>query len=543
MICALLAPDADAGAAQAEQLRHAFEAAGPAVARDQAAVWWRRYWHGVPELRLPDDFFQRFYHYAQYKFACAANPHARKPAPLQGPWYEEYQMPPWQGNYTVNVNIQQIYTLALSSGNTGFMLPLFDMLDSPTCQGVMRQNAVRMTGVDDGLLLTHSVNDHGCQCQGGLRPHAALDQAVTGWLAQLYWLYYRQTLDHVFLRDRAWPFMTGAMRVYEAMLEERDGRLSLPLGASPEFGAYHHQQEAGRDPSWQLACIHMLAEALLTAAELLGLPPKPSWDDIRRRLPRYSLVPVPPPSYRPPGDYGQRIGLWEHQDLPESYRHHSHLGAIYPFDSLGELAPEQQEIVDQTSTGGLARASASGANGACPGRRSSGRGALHRSAAAPDAHLARGLHQRRVSHRLHSTLRRHHRAPPADQRRPAETCEIMQLDGTMAGATALLEMLVHTRAGTVHVFPAVSRHWPDVDFAQVRVPGGFLVSGSRRHGRTARVEVSNPSGGRIRIMVADQPTMTMIREGEPPGQVALPAELELAAGSSVRLEAGGSGLR
>jgi len=131
----------------------------------------------------------------------------------------------------------------------------------------------------------------------------------------------------------------------------------------------------------------------------------------------------------------------------------------------------------------------------------------------------------------------------ADQRRPAETCEIMQLDGTMAGATALLEMLVHTRAGTVHVFPAVSRHWPDVDFAQVRVPGGFLVSGSRRHGRTARVEVSNPSGGRIRIMVADQPTMTMIREGEPPGQVALPAELELAAGSSVRLEAGGSGLR
>jgi len=533
----LLAPDASSGAARAEAARLAVERQGAEAFSMSCRRWWERYWEGVPALTIPEEFFQRFYHYAQYKFACAANPHARRPATLQGPWFAEDRIPPWAGNYTVNVNIQQIYTLAFASGNVEFMLPLFDMLGAEEFRQVMRQNARRMVGVDDGLLLTHSVDDRGRQCQAGLRPHSTLDQAVTGWLAQLYWLYYRHTLDEVFLRERAWPFMTGVMRVYEAMLEKRGARLSLPLGASPEFGAYNHQSEAGRDSSWQLACIHMLADALLAAADILRLPARKAWRDIRARLPKYSLVPVPPPAWSEPGDYGKRIGLWENQDLPESYRHHAHLGGIYPFDSLGEPTAEERQILENTLDHWTSKSIGEWSEWGVPWA------AIIQSrtgfAEAPLI-LMRVWRELFVNEGLATVyiprfpgISAHRRA---DQKRPKADCEIMQLDGTMAAATALIEMLVHTRAGTVHVFPAVSPHWADAEFAEVRVPGAFLVGARRRGGRTADIEVRSLQGGRIRLAVSDRPTMRLRRRGNPAAEVRFPLELELSPGETIRLE-------
>ncbi len=474
--------------------------AGEPEFRRRHEEWWAEYWVKTPRISIPDDFFQKFYEYAQYKFACAANPHARRPAPLQGPWLEEHRLPTWGGDYTMNVNIQMIYTLGFASGNLHHLLPLFDMLDSREFQAVMRQNAAHLVHVDDGLLLTHSVNDQGRHCQTGLRQHAALDQAVTGWLAHMYWLYYRYSQDKVFLRERAWPFLTGAMRVYEAMLEEHEGRLSLPLAPSPEFGAFYDQAEAGRDSSWQLGCIHMLAEALLQAAEILDLPAKPLWREIPARLPRYSLVPMRPPAYRPAGDYGQSIGLWEGQDLPESYRHHSHLGAIYPFDSLGESTPEQKRILENTLTVWTEKSIGLWSEWCMPwaaiiqartGFSESPRVLLNIwrelfvNEGLATVYIPRipGISAHRRSEQLKSK---------------AES-EIMQLDGTMGCATALLEMLVHERRGVVHVFPAVSETWPDAEFSRVRLPGGFELAGKRQAGHTQAVEIFSPYGGLLKL--------------------------------------------
>ena len=41
--------------------------------------------------------------------------------------------------------------------------------------------------------------------------------------------YVRYSGDIAFLRSDAYAFMKGAMNVYRAMMEERDGRLSLPV--------------------------------------------------------------------------------------------------------------------------------------------------------------------------------------------------------------------------------------------------------------------------------------------------------------------------
>ncbi len=43
-----------------------------------------------------------------------------------------------------------------------------------------------------------------------------------------------------------------------------------------------------------------------------------------------------------------RIGIWEDTDLEESHRHHAHLSAIYPFDTIDWENPEWKEIVSNT---------------------------------------------------------------------------------------------------------------------------------------------------------------------------------------------------
>ena len=69
--------------------------------------WWEQYWNSVPEIRVPDPFLQDIINYGLYKQAIAMAPHAVACA-LQGPFYEEYQLPPGSNDYHFNINIQMI---------------------------------------------------------------------------------------------------------------------------------------------------------------------------------------------------------------------------------------------------------------------------------------------------------------------------------------------------------------------------------------------------------------------------------------------------
>ena len=205
----------------------------------------------------------------------------KTPCSLQGPWQEDYQSPRWSNDYHFNVNVQQVYTLALPTGRFEHMLPLFDMLESEAAQRTMRENARFLFGIEDGLLLTHAVDDR-CMQVGGCAAGSMLDFVCGGWMAMLYWLYYRYTGDREFLRHRAMPFMRGVMNVFRAaMREDSDGKLMIPLAISAEYGCTFPvicngkpcHQNAGKNPSNQLTCCHALANALTAgaAAKAAGL--------------------------------------------------------------------------------------------------------------------------------------------------------------------------------------------------------------------------------------------------------------------------------
>lgn len=462
-------------------------------------AFWNNYWQRIPEINIPDGFLNDFYKFALYKFACATHPNGMA-CGLQGPWVEEYQRTPWAGDYHFNVNIQQIYTVAFATGNFEHLIPLFDMLETAEFKKTMRENARNMFGIDDGLLMTHAVDDQGRQC-GGIMAGASLDFACSGWTAQLYWLYYKYTLDTNFLKERALPFIRDVMRVFEETLAERNGQLYMPLAISAEYGCSfkvkkdgrYVKQNTGRNPSYQLACTHMLADFLIEASKILGEKPKPIWLDIKKRLPHYTLS---------ENTEKPQIAIWEGQDLDVCHRHHSHLACIYPFDTLPNPTGEQQNIIDNSIEHWILRGMGQWSEWCYPWAAiiQARMGFKEAPAMLLDIWRKVFINEGYATAYLpqFEGLSAHRRA---DMKKPRKTNEIMQLDGTMGGATAILEMLVHQKGDTVYLFNAIPDEWSDVSFKNIYLPNAFTISSQRKNGHISSISVKSLHGGLLKLVV------------------------------------------
>jgi alpha-L-fucosidase 2 len=268
------------------------------------------------------------------------------------------------------------------------------------------------------------------------------------------------------------------MRVYEAMLE-RDGQaLSLPVSVSPEYrGAAMNAW--GRDASFQLACVHWLAEKLQTAAATLGEPPRPIWGEIAAKLPKACVE-------------NDEIMLWRGTPLEQSHRHHSHLAGLLPFDVIGIGEPFVAKSIQRWIGNGMGRWS-----GWCM----SWAAQLH--TALGNAEMAQMIIEtwRRVfTNEGHGTL---HDCQfqgftligaGGDKKR-----EIMQMDAGMGITSAILDCFVQSRRGVVHLFAGIPRSWGDVSFESIHTEDGFIISADRMDARVRRILIKNPRGGQILI--------------------------------------------
>ncbi|OGV64661.1 MAG: hypothetical protein A3K18_33625 [Lentisphaerae bacterium RIFOXYA12_64_32] len=463
---------------------------GFAAAACGVRKWWQRYWRKVPAVRIPNERLQFLYEYGMYKFAGLTNPTGIA-ATLQGPWIEEYQMPPWSSDYHFNINVQMCYWPAYHGNCLEHLKPLFDMIRTWT--PVLRQNARVFCGIDDGLMLPHAVDDR-CTCMGGFWT-GSVDHGCTAWVAQMMYRYYRYTLDRKFLRDTAFPFMKGAMRVYEEMLEKTDAGFALPVGVSPEYRG-SAMNAWGRNASFQLACAHRLCEDLIEAAETLGETPNAVWREIGEKLPRASLI----------GSAGsERIGLWDGTDLEESHRHHSHLAGITPFDVFPAGDEAWRKAIERSLDHWIRLGPALWSGWCVPWA-----AMIHMRFGNGDAaEVLLELWDRTFTNEGHGTLHDvdfhgislmgRSYGNPGGRSGPNNEREIMQMDAGMSCTAAVQEMLLHTRRGVNYVFGGTPRRWRDVSFRRMRTDGAFLVSAERAAGRTVRVVVESRRGGTFRL--------------------------------------------
>lgn len=442
------------------------------------AEWWAQWWSATASISLPSPELELLYYLGIYKLA-GLTPPGSPAASLQGPWIEEYRMPPWQGDYHFNVNAQECYWPAFACGHPETLEPLVELLDA--WQPKLCEYAARFAEVSDGLLLPHAVDDR-CTCMGGFWT-GSIDDGSTAWTAQLLWLYYRYTLNTDFLRDTAYPFMKGAMRVYEVMLEDTGDAWRLPVSVSPEFGG-SGMDAWGANASYQLAAIHFLCRALVQASQLLGLDDdkRALWRDVDARLPAASTDPS-----------GAQIHLWEGQPLSESHRHHSHLAGLYPFDTLDYSPGGAQEALARNSLRHLTDQGMGRWTGWCMPWASI---LFARAGNGDMAELLLHIYRRVFMNRGYASTH--------DAQFPGFTVmdgrpSIMQIEAALGAAAAVIEMLLHTRAGVLHVFPALPAYWTDASFQGLHAEGAFVVSARLEASCCRCVTIESLAGHPLRL--------------------------------------------
>ena len=424
--------------------------------RAESVAQWKAFWEKGARVHVPDPVIQRIFDYGMYRFGAMTDPDG-VPAGLQGPWLEDDRLVPWNGDYHFNINVQECYSPAYRGGHFAHLMPLFKMVLG--WRPRLRDNAKMFVGIDDGYVLPHSVDDRGV-CIGGFWT-GTIDHASTAWMASLMFRYVKYARDLAFLKSDAYDFMKGAMNVYRAMMEEKDGRLSFPLGPSPEWGGANPKGSVGRDPSFQLAACHRLAKDLIAAAEMLGEQPDPMWLDVEKRLPAYTA------------DESGFL-LFEGQSLVESHRHHSHMAGLYPFDTIDFGNVAAMRAANATYRNWVMRGTGLWSGWCVPWA-----SILHTHFGHADA----------AADKLRA-WDRYYTNPGHGSCHDAQTPgfsvmmgrDVMQMDGQCAAVTAVMEMMVHEVNGRVEFFRGCPESWKEVSFENIRLSDGMSVSGSRING-------------------------------------------------------------
>ena len=435
------------------------------IAADSCA-YWNAFWREGARITVPDPEVQELFDFGMYKFGSMTDPDGF-PAGLQGQWLEDDRLVPWNGDYHFNINVQECYSPAYRGGHFRNLMPLFRMVLS--WRPLLRDNAKKFVGVENGYVLPHSVDDRGI-CIGGFWA-GTIDHASTAWVASMMYRYVRYSGDVAFLKDGAYDFMKGAMNVYRAMMEEKDGRLSIPIGPSPEWGDSDVRKCVGRDPSFQLAAAHRLARDLIAAAERIGETPDPMWLDVERRLPLYT---------KGPGGFQ----LFEGQPFIESHRHHSHMAGLYPFDTIDLADKSAADDVQATYRTWVRQGTGLWSGWCVPWA-----AILHTHVGQPYAAVQtlrawKAFYNNPGHGSLHDAFNEGFSVMSGRK-------TIMQMDGACAAVTAAMEMMAHETNGKVEFFKGCPDSWKDVSFENLALSDGTRVSGRRLNGKTEVRKASN----------------------------------------------------